>query len=92
MRTIGTQKQMGKGGSPAQAEASALMELVERFSFFSFMHRAAFLYATPGSLVEKSVSFKTLAKSLFDTSDLEQIRDGISGLAPAFHPRHQPDL
>jgi ribosomal protein S12 methylthiotransferase accessory factor len=73
VRTIGTQKQMGKGGSQAQAEASALMELVERFSFFSFMHRAAFLYATPGSLVEKSVPFKTLAKSLFDTSDLEQI-------------------
>ena len=73
VRTIGTQKQMGKGGSPAQAEASALMELVERFSFFSFMQRAAFLYATPGSLVEKSVPLKTLAKSLFDTSDLEQI-------------------
>ncbi len=29
-------KQMGKGSSPEQAEASALMELVERFSFFSF--------------------------------------------------------
>jgi len=29
-------KQMGKGSSPAQAEASALMELVERYSFFSF--------------------------------------------------------
>ena len=31
-----TRKQMGKGASPIQAEASALMELVERFSFFSF--------------------------------------------------------
>jgi len=31
-----TRKQMGKGASPAQAEASALMELVERFSFFTF--------------------------------------------------------
>ena len=31
-----TRKQMGKGASPAQAEASALMELAERFSFFSF--------------------------------------------------------
>lgn len=31
-----TRKQMGKGASPAQAEASALMELVERFSFFRF--------------------------------------------------------
>ncbi|MGE4292806.1 MAG: YcaO-like family protein [Desulfovibrio sp.] len=31
-----TRKQMGKGATPEQAEASALMELVERFSFFSF--------------------------------------------------------
>ena len=69
VRTIGTQKQMGKGSNPAQAEASALMELVERFSFFSFMQRAAFLYATPGGLVEKSLPFKTLARSLFDTGD-----------------------
>lgn len=31
-----TRKQMGKGASVAQAEASALMELVERYSYFSF--------------------------------------------------------
>lgn len=31
-----TRKQMGKGASPEQAEASAVMELAERFSFFSF--------------------------------------------------------
>ena len=35
-KTIGTKKQMGKGASPSQAEASAVMELGERFSFFSF--------------------------------------------------------
>ena len=32
----GTKKQMGKGATPSQAEASAVMELAERFSFFSF--------------------------------------------------------
>ena len=32
-----TRKQMGKGASPAQAEASALMEFIERFSLFSFL-------------------------------------------------------
>jgi ribosomal protein S12 methylthiotransferase accessory factor len=37
-----TRKQMGKGASPAQAEASALMELAERFSYFSFWN-------TPGN-------------------------------------------
>lgn len=31
-----TRKQMGKGATPEQAEASALMELMERFSFFTF--------------------------------------------------------
>lgn len=36
-RVMPTKKQMGKGATPAQAEASALMELVERFSFFSYL-------------------------------------------------------
>ena len=31
-----TRKQMGKGSSAEQAQASALMELMERFAFFSF--------------------------------------------------------
>jgi len=36
IKIIGTKKQMGKGATPQQAEASAVMELAERFSFFSF--------------------------------------------------------
>jgi len=35
-KVMPTRKQMGKGPSPDQARASALMELAERFSFFSF--------------------------------------------------------
>ncbi|MFH1913077.1 MAG: YcaO-like family protein [Pseudomonadota bacterium] len=35
-RVMPTRKQMGKGASPDQAEASALMELVERYSYFHF--------------------------------------------------------
>ena len=38
VRFTGTKKQMGKGATPIQSEASAVMELVERFSFFSFIH------------------------------------------------------
>ena len=34
-----TRKQMGKGASAAQAEASALMELMERYGFFTFWER-----------------------------------------------------
>jgi ribosomal protein S12 methylthiotransferase accessory factor len=33
---IGNKKQMGKGSTPEQSQASACMELAERFSFFSF--------------------------------------------------------
>jgi len=37
-----TKKQMGKGGTVIQAEASALMELAERFSFFPISRIRAF--------------------------------------------------
>jgi len=36
-RIIGNKKQMGKGSTPEQSQASACMELGERFSFFSFI-------------------------------------------------------
>jgi len=36
-RIIGNKKQMGKGSTPEQSQASACMELAERFSFFSFI-------------------------------------------------------
>ncbi len=67
VRTIGTQKQMGKGSTPAQAEASALMELVERFSFFSFMKGREFVYGTARQM-KNPLPFAALARSLFDTS------------------------
>jgi ribosomal protein S12 methylthiotransferase accessory factor len=42
-----SRKQMGKGASAIQAEASALMELAERYSFFSFWANAQhFITAT----------------------------------------------
>lgn len=40
-RHMPTRKQMGKGASPEQAEASALMELMERFGFFTFWEELA---------------------------------------------------
>ncbi|VAW33803.1 TPR domain protein, partial [hydrothermal vent metagenome] len=44
---IGTKKQMGKGSTPEQSQASACMELAERFSFFSFIKNPAnFITAT----------------------------------------------
>ncbi len=67
-KVVPTKKQMGKGATPAQAEASALMELVERFSFFSYLEEGALLFATPRELGELALPFDYLAKSLFDDS------------------------
>ncbi|MCP4346565.1 MAG: tetratricopeptide repeat protein [Desulfobacterales bacterium] len=70
---IGTKKQMGKGGTPQQAEASAVMELAERFSFFSFCKDPGnFFVGKYHNLKDKAVPFEMIAKSVHDESeDLE---------------------
>ncbi|MCX8041416.1 MAG: YcaO-like family protein [Thermodesulfobacteriaceae bacterium] len=40
-KVTGNYKQMGKGSTEVLAQASALMELVERFSLFAFYHRVS---------------------------------------------------
>jgi ribosomal protein S12 methylthiotransferase accessory factor len=65
-RLTGTKKQMGKGASPIQSEASALMELIERFSFFSFIHQHPFPLCTFGEVQSHAVSPATLRLSLHD--------------------------
>jgi ribosomal protein S12 methylthiotransferase accessory factor len=67
-RVVPTQKQMGKGATPVQSEASALMELVERFSFFSFVEEGPLHYATSRELQGQALDFAYLARSLFDSS------------------------
>jgi len=67
-RVVPTQKQMGKGATPTQAEASALMELVERFSFFSYLEEGPLHYARPREFPGPVLDFSYLARSLFDTS------------------------
>ncbi len=68
---IGTKKQMGKGGTPQQSEASAVMELAERFSFFSFCKdQSNFIFDEYRNLNEKPIlSFDSIAKSVHDESD-----------------------
>jgi len=80
IKTIGTKKQMGKGGTPEQAEASAVMELVERYSFFKFRENPEnFLVDTFTNLATRSIPFDMIAKSVHDeTEELEIIR-------PIFH-------
>ena len=52
----GTKKQMGKGATPIQAEASAVMELAERFSFFSFYKNPENFFSAPYSAAPKNAS------------------------------------
>lgn len=73
---IGTKKQMGKGATPSQAEASAVMELAERFSFFSFCGNPVnFFHEKYVNLKEHAISFEMIASSVHDSSeDLEKER------------------
>jgi ribosomal protein S12 methylthiotransferase accessory factor len=67
---IGTKKQMGKGGTPSQAEASAVMELAERFSFFSFAKRTKNFFIDKYTHVgDDAIPFEMIAKSVHDESD-----------------------
>ena len=70
VKTIGTKKQMGKGGTPEQAEASAVMELAERFSFFSFANNPKnFMQDKYANVKDKAISFERIAQSVHDESD-----------------------
>ena len=79
---IGTKKQMGKGGTPAQSEASAVMELAERFSFFSFVQKEEnFFYSTSKELGGKALSYEQIIKSVHDNKEdalkVKPIFDGL---------------
>ena len=69
---IGTKKQMGKGGTPSQSEASAVMELAERFSFFSFVKNPDNFFAEKFRNIKDKdtlIPFDMIAKSVHDESD-----------------------
>ena len=67
---IGTKKQMGKGGTPEQSEASACMELAERFSFFSFVKNPDnFFTDTYANVKERALPIEMIARSVHDESD-----------------------
>ena len=79
---IGTRKQMGKGGTPHQAEASAVMELAERFSFFSFKDNPRnFLLEEYGNIKDRALPFESIAQSVHDDSlELDRAREVFSRL------------
>ncbi len=70
LSVIGTKKQMGKGATPQQAEASAVMELAERYSFFSFSKKPKnFIVERYRNIREKAMPFEQIAHSVHDQSD-----------------------
>jgi len=73
----GTKKQMGKGASPLQAEASACMELAERFSFFSFKNNTDnFLSGDYSSMIKAGhpvLGLDYLLKSVHDETSSEDL-------------------
>jgi len=79
---IGTRKQMGKGGTPHQAEASAVMELAERFSFFSFKDNPGnFLLEEYRNIKDRALPFENIAQSVHDDSlELDRAREVFSRL------------
>ena len=65
----GTKKQMGKGADPEQAEASAVMELAERFSFFAFKNDSSrFFNGSFNELGNKALPLEQIARSVNDDS------------------------
>ncbi|MEW6220669.1 MAG: YcaO-like family protein [Thermodesulfobacteriota bacterium] len=71
-RIIGTKKQMGKGSTPEQSQASACMELAERFSFFAFKKSPGnFMVATYPQLQAQGLPVMELSfllQSVHDTT------------------------
>jgi ribosomal protein S12 methylthiotransferase accessory factor len=80
---IGTKKQMGKGATPDQSEASAVMELAERFSFFSFCQDPGKFFVEEYRNIKDSVlPFESIALSVHDESDdLDKAREVFSSLS-----------
>jgi ribosomal protein S12 methylthiotransferase accessory factor len=79
---IGTKKQMGKGATPQQSEASAVMELAERFSFFSFCKNTGnFFVDEYRNLKDGTLPFEMIAQSVHDdTAEAETAKKIFSKL------------
>jgi ribosomal protein S12 methylthiotransferase accessory factor len=75
---IGTNKQMGKGADPAQSEASAVMELAERYSFFSFKNNPEnFVVDTYKTVKADSIPFETILQSVHDRGGDEGAKEKL---------------
>ncbi|MEW5725078.1 MAG: YcaO-like family protein, partial [Thermodesulfobacteriota bacterium] len=84
-----TRKQMGQGATPAQSEASAVMEMVERFSFFYFLKNEPVIQAEYEAVRERALPFEHLAASVHhDPGDLDRARRALAGLELDWTPAY----
>jgi len=86
-----TRKQMGKGASPEQAEASALMELVERYSFFSFWSEQSNFTEKTWSQAsvcwpDKLIGIDKILQSVHETLPEDQAVKVLDLVSWKFHP------
>ena len=80
LEVIGTKKQMGKGSTPQQSEASAVMELAERFSFFSFCKNLRIFSGRVPEPERPGPFLRNHCPSVHDDSeDLERAKEIFSG-------------
>ncbi len=68
----GTKKQMGKGVTEAQAKASAVMEIAERYSLFSFVGEHSFRVASYGDVEGEKFHLEHFLKAVHLDSSLEK--------------------
>ncbi|MBF0449973.1 MAG: YcaO-like family protein [Candidatus Magnetomorum sp.] len=69
-KRTGKRKQMGKGADPAQAEASAIMELIERFSLYDFMQKEHHFQAEKfRNIRSHGIGFEIISRSVHDDVD-----------------------
>lgn len=90
-RIMPTRKQMGKGSSAEQAQASALMELMERFAFFSFWEaRPHMIMATwqeaEARFGQDLMPVEEILRSVDDHLDPQAARRVLSTVRWSFYP------
>lgn len=86
-----TRKQMGKGSSPEQAQASSLMELMERFAFFSFWQERPHMFGATWSQAETRfkeglLPLEAMLRSVDDTLAAPQARRVLDLASWLFYP------
>lgn len=76
----GTHKQMGKGITAAQAEASAVMELVERFSIFWFRDNFRFIEGSIQDIDREQMPLVQMARVFSEYHDMDRLGEFTAGL------------